>query len=613
MSWSATQAWNPATGTSGTTATASGPATADGATLVAALVAQSATAFGAVPGWDLVASVTGGTVQAAAIYVKKNAGSIAAVTFGWTGTSRYALIVGELAGGGVSPAVDGTGSTTAGAAPATGSAATTGADDAVIALVSDDTGLDTFSGPTNGFTIWQQGHVGTLHAGVSLALVYRLGVPAGTYSSSLVNSGGDPTLFTGLIAGLNASNPAGTLAAASPAASAALSAAATALSLGAQSAPAAAAMAAQSFSATLGAQAQPATPGLTAAESDPATLGAVADPAGASGGLSAGVTWTATLGVVAPGATAVLAGLSEYPATLAAASDPAGAGGSLFSAEGIDPADLAAQAGRSSGSFGATVVQTVNLAAAAARAVSGLTAAATGPVAFAAAAQPATLQFTVGGAALGTLTAVAGIAHVALRAGGSGGPIEYRVYANDGAGGPVDLTSPVATVSGLSWTSGPLGLPSDNTWLVHAYSPASGLEDLNADARVRVVLDPGGADVTARPNAPVGLSAVATAGGTLAVTWTYNPGGQGGSPTGFHVYLGTPTPSYGTPAATAPYTAPGVAYRAALAGLADGVTYQVAVRAYNATAEEANTAVASAVASAAGPSPVDDLTATLGP
>ena len=193
--------------------------------------------------------------------------------------------------------------------------------------------------------------------------------------------------------------------------------------------------------------------------------------------------------------------------------------------------------------------------------------------------------------------------------------LEYHVYVNDAAGGPVNLTAPVATVSALTWSSAAITPPADLTYLVRAYDTASGLEDPNGDARVRVVLDAAGDNITGLPNPPAGLSAVPRAGGTARVCWRYNPGGQGGPPSDFHVYMGAGSVSYSSPVATVPYdpNSPGRAYSALVSGLSDGVLYAVGVRAYNATGEESNTLAAAVTGMAVGPSAIQSLTASAVP
>lgn len=189
--------------------------------------------------------------------------------------------------------------------------------------------------------------------------------------------------------------------------------------------------------------------------------------------------------------------------------------------------------------------------------------------------------------------------------------IEYRVYGNGGAGGPVDYSAPLAAVSALTWASPPLAAGESWTFAVRAYDTTSALEESNVDARASLLLDAALADVTGRPNAPTGLTARAAAAGSIVATWSYNPGGQGGAPTGFRAYAGSPTVSYGAPIATIPYSDGTRSFSATVAGFAGGSTVAVAVRAYNAAGEEPNATTATAVADATGPLPVESLTATV--
>ena len=187
--------------------------------------------------------------------------------------------------------------------------------------------------------------------------------------------------------------------------------------------------------------------------------------------------------------------------------------------------------------------------------------------------------------------------------------IAYNVYANDGLGGAVNYAAPIATTAALTYSPGPLPMASDTTFAVRAFDTATGLEESNTEARVRVILDANGQDVTARPNPPNALAVRATSGGGALATWGYNPVGQGGAPAAFLVYL-TPgaVPNYAAPAATVPYFAGTPRFSCALAGLADGVTYAVAVRASNAAATEGNTsAVALVSGDSTPPSNVDVL------
>ena len=119
--------------------------------------------------------------------------------------------------------------------------------------------------------------------------------------------------------------------------------------------------------------------------------------------------------------------------------------------------------------------------------------------------------------------------------------ISYHVYTNDGRGGAIDYSHAIATVASsvvgsvLSFEGKPLESPSDNLIAVRAFDDVSGVEEANTDARVRVVIDDDGRDVSSRPNAVVGLAARWTIGDSCLVSWSYDPSGQGGSPTRFDV------------------------------------------------------------------------------
>jgi hypothetical protein len=195
--------------------------------------------------------------------------------------------------------------------------------------------------------------------------------------------------------------------------------------------------------------------------------------------------------------------------------------------------------------------------------------------------------------------------------------IIYNIYQNDAAGGPVNLAAPVATVAGLSWPSPALPTPADVTYLVRSFDTVSGLEDQNGDARVTVEFDALGNCLDALPNPPAGLTATPRAGGAARVAWTYAPGGQGAAPSGFHVYVfpASGRPSYATPAATVSFTDSGVqnVFSTVLSGLTGGATCRVAVRAFNALGEEANTTSVPLTPSAVGPTAVVALTAAAVP
>jgi hypothetical protein len=189
--------------------------------------------------------------------------------------------------------------------------------------------------------------------------------------------------------------------------------------------------------------------------------------------------------------------------------------------------------------------------------------------------------------------------------------LQTRVYSNGGAGGPVDYSTPLASVAGLSYLTAALTPPGDWTFAVRNYDTVTGLEEDNTDARARLVLDASGADVTGRPAAPTGLTAGPLPGGRVRLTWAFDPG-TADPPTGFRVYLGTPTPNFTAPAATVAY-ARGRATFSWASGALPGGMYEAVVRAYNAAAEEPNADAATFAADPTGPDPVDALAAAVVP
>ena len=84
-----------------------------------------------------------------------------------------------------------------------------------------------------------------------------------------------------------------------------------------------------------------------------------------------------------------------------------------------------------------------------------------------------------------------------------GGGLAYHVYANTGAGDPINYATPIATVSGTAWTSGTLAAPGTWSFGVRAFDGNG--EEQNLDCAVVIVLDANGNDITNRPMPPVGL------------------------------------------------------------------------------------------------------------
>lgn len=185
----------------------------------------------------------------------------------------------------------------------------------------------------------------------------------------------------------------------------------------------------------------------------------------------------------------------------------------------------------------------------------------------------------------------------------------YNIYSNGGSG-PIDYSTPLGSTSSLTYTTAALAYP--NEWRFAVRASDGTFEELNVDAAVRLVLDASGADATGLPSAPVGLSAWAIAGGGIRVTWSYPTISLAGV-TGFRVYVGSPSPDYGTVKATVAASAGLRSFQADVAGLADGTTYAVAVRAYNGSGEEANATTVSATAKATGPAAVVGLTISTDP
>jgi hypothetical protein len=189
------------------------------------------------------------------------------------------------------------------------------------------------------------------------------------------------------------------------------------------------------------------------------------------------------------------------------------------------------------------------------------------------------------------------------------GKLHYNVYINTGAGDPVNYATPVGALLATTWTFS--GLTAPGTWSFGVRAADGRGEEQNLDCAVSIVLDAFGNDVTNRPDPPVGLRAFPLAGASIRVEWCYPPTRGARAPAGFHVYIGTGgIPDYSSPAATVPYGA-GIfnAFVADLSGLADGRTYAIGVRSFNASGEEADTKSLGATADATGPGPVDSLNA----
>jgi hypothetical protein len=190
-----------------------------------------------------------------------------------------------------------------------------------------------------------------------------------------------------------------------------------------------------------------------------------------------------------------------------------------------------------------------------------------------------------------------------------GSGIYYNIYISDGPGQPIDYNTPVATTMLLTWTSSGLIVP--GVWGFGVRAENEYGEEQNLDCALTVIFDASGHDITNIPAPPIALRAFATAGAGIRVEWAYPPARGAKAPTGFHAYLGSPSPDYTTPAATV--AANGAimgGFQINIPGLVDGTTYRVGVRAYNASGEEANATTVSVTADGTGPAPVSGLTLT---
>lgn len=187
--------------------------------------------------------------------------------------------------------------------------------------------------------------------------------------------------------------------------------------------------------------------------------------------------------------------------------------------------------------------------------------------------------------------------------------LTYHVYTNDHAGGAVDYGTIIATTASLTYNPIAISPGSDCTFAVRTFDTVTGLEDLNSDARVQIVTDASGNDITNRPLPPGGLSARATKGGKILIEWSYLLPANSSAPTGFKAWTtaGASVNYAGTPI-LANYFASVVSYSVETAALTDATTYAIGVRATNASGDETNVISVSVIADATGPTAVINLT-----
>ncbi len=187
----------------------------------------------------------------------------------------------------------------------------------------------------------------------------------------------------------------------------------------------------------------------------------------------------------------------------------------------------------------------------------------------------------------------------------------YHIFWNRGLGGPIDYDAPIAVAFDTTWTSGPLPAGSSFRFGVRAFDADTGLQEGNLDASVELVIDAEGRDATRVPPAPLGVRAIALAGGRARIEWTVAGTTAARRATRFHVYVQPhQITSDSVPTAVVPAaSARGDSFSVEVGGLTDGLAYAVSVRAANDHGEEANTRRVTLLADAAPPTQVDSLIA----
>ena len=193
--------------------------------------------------------------------------------------------------------------------------------------------------------------------------------------------------------------------------------------------------------------------------------------------------------------------------------------------------------------------------------------------------------------------------------------IAYRIYSNHGNGGPVDYSAPMASTASPTYATGPLGVSTDNTFVVRAYDTGTGLEQAGSEARVRVVVGADGTDVSNLPNAPHAIALSSTAGGGGRVNWAFAPAGDWGQPSGFHIYLilgqGAAV-NDSSPSSRVTYTPGRVGYSCLLPGPFALSSYTAAVRSFNAAGVEGNTVTVTCILGLPAPFAMESVQVTIG-
>ena len=129
------------------------------------------------------------------------------------------------------------------------------------------------------------------------------------------------------------------------------------------------------------------------------------------------------------------------------------------------------------------------------------------------------------------------------------------------------------------------------------------------------MMQPSGADASAKPNQPAGLTATAIAGAKIRLTWSYESGGEGATCTVFNLYTDGGTGNVDYSSTTDTETKTGgtrSSYTWDSSALTDATAYKFAVRASTAAGiEDGNLIVVSATADSTAPAQGGALTLTM--
>lgn len=184
--------------------------------------------------------------------------------------------------------------------------------------------------------------------------------------------------------------------------------------------------------------------------------------------------------------------------------------------------------------------------------------------------------------------------------------IQYRIYRNDGAGGPIDFTTPLTMTPSLTYQTTPLA-PGDWSFVVRAVDDQTNLEDQGVTSRVRLIVGPTGQNLTGRPLAPPSFVARFRSPSQILVRW-YGLDRTPPYPTSFGIWISsTGSVDFTTsPTRTVP-AAQGIGHYSVLVPAPGAGPWTVGLAAINAVGQDGQNLTAT-VAAVAIPPAVDNLT-----